>query len=162
MSALPEIQERHAQPYAAIAAEVRLDELDSVLPVLWPEVAGHLSQVQAVMAGAPFIRYVKIDMEGVCELEVGIPTATELSGTDRIVSGIFPAGSYAVAVHRGSFDGLLESNAALQAWASEQSLEFDVRGEVWAARLESYLTDPEQSPDPATWLTELAYKLRDF
>ncbi len=162
MAALPEKQERQAQPYAAIAAEIRLDELGAVLPELWPEVAGYLSQCPADVAGAPFIRYVKIDMEGVCKLEVGIPCTAEIPGSGRVVNGVLPGGRYAVAVHEGPFDALPESNATLQTWVSDQGLEFDVHANVWAARLESYLTDPEQAPDSATWLTELAYKLRDI
>ncbi len=161
MSVSPEIQERQAQPYAAITAEVRLDALDTVLPVMWPEVAGYLAQAEATFAGAPFIRYVKIDMADTCELEIGIPTLTEVAGSGRIQGGVLPAGRYVVGIHTGNFDGLIESHAALQEWAALEGLELDVADDVWAARLESYLTDPEESPDPATWLTELAYKLRD-
>ena len=161
MSALPAIQERAAQSYAARAVTVRLDELGTVLPAMWPEVAGYVAQAGATIAGAPFIRYVKIDMEAGCDLEIGIPTLTPVDGMERIVGGVVPAGQYAVVIHEGPFDSLMESNAALQAWAAEQGLQFDVRGDVWTARIESYLTDPESSPDPASWQTELAYKLLD-
>ena len=32
---------------------------------------------------------------------------------------------------------------------------------VWEGRYESYLTDPDEEPDPAEWTTEIAYLVRD-
>ena len=68
-------------------------------------------------------------------------------------------------MYRGHYDGLVDANAALQAWAGERGLAFDQRegldGEAFGGRIESYLTDPQQEPDPAKWETEIAYRLAD-
>ena len=34
-------------------------------------------------------------------------------------------------------------------------------GEAWGCRLEIYVTNPADQPDPATWQTQLAFKLAD-
>jgi hypothetical protein len=48
-------------------------------------------------------------------------------------------------------------------WAAEQGLTWDVThgadGDLWACRLENYLTDPSQEPDMSKWVTQLAFKL---
>jgi hypothetical protein len=35
------------------------------------------------------------------------------------------------------------------------------RGEVWDARLEVYLSNPAEEPDPEAWRTEIAYLVAD-
>ena len=50
-------------------------------------------------------------------------------------------------------------------WAAGQGLSWDMTpadgGERWGARLEIYLTDPEQEPDMSKWHTQLAFRLAD-
>jgi len=59
--------------------------------------------------------------------------------------------------HTGPYDGLVASNAALQAWAAEHGIEFDTTGPAWGGRAEHYLTDPAQEPDPVKWEVDVAY-----
>ncbi len=53
------------------------------------------------------------------------------------------------AIHRGPYDGLPESYQQIEKWIREQGLA--VAGAPW----ETYLTDPGENPDPATWETEI-------
>src|SRR5215831_13364823 len=129
----PRIVEREASPYVAIAASVTMDELAATIPALIPEVFGWLAAHDIRPAGAPFARFDVIDMERCLEIEVGIPVAGRLSGDSR--------------VHAGHPHGLLDANAALQRWAADQGLRWQVAGNTWGARLEIYLTNPEEEPN---------------
>lgn len=72
-----------------------------------------------------------------------------------------PAGSYLVLRHTGPNDGLVASHAELRRWAAEHGVRFGTRetgqGSAWGGRVEHYLTDPSQEPDPAKWETDVAY-----
>ena len=74
---------------------------------------------------------------------------------------MLPAGSYLVLRHTGPYDGLVASNAALQEWAADHGVRFDTQetdqGSAWGGRVEHYVTDPSQEPDPAKWETDVAY-----
>jgi hypothetical protein len=60
---------------------------------------------------------------------------------------------------------LKDATGALLASVAELGLHFDVTdsddGEIWGARLEWYLTDPNEQPDMSEWDTELAFRLAD-
>ena len=51
----------------------------------------------------------------------------------------------------------------LPSWAATRGLAWDVTespaGERWGCRLEVYFTNPAEEPDPATWETELVFRL---
>jgi hypothetical protein len=59
----------------------------------------------------------------------------------------------------------VEANAALLAWGTEQGVVWDTwaaeNGEGFGARLESYLTNPNEEPDPTKWETEVAIRVAD-
>jgi effector-binding domain-containing protein len=159
------VEERGGVPYAAIRTTVSMDGFGDQLGPMWDEVFGWLGERGIAPAGAPIIRYRVIDMERQLAIDVGVPTAEPVDGDGRVVGDILPGGRYAVLLYRGHYDGLVNANAALQAWATERGLAIDQRttadGDAFGGRIESYLTDPVESPDPATWETEVAYRLAD-
>jgi effector-binding domain-containing protein len=159
----PEQQWRDRQPYAAIAARLPMSKMATVLPEAWPAVNSWLSQRRLSPAGAPFIRYRVIDMAGYLQIEVGIPITEATPSDGRIVCGTMPAGHYVTAIYTGHYDGLVGANAALQAWGADNGVEWHVTdsedGTVWGNRVEFYLTDPSQEPNPERWRTEITYLL---
>jgi effector-binding domain-containing protein len=161
MSHDPQIQERAAQHYAAIPVTVTMDGLPGAIDSAFSELFGWLASQGIPPAGAPFIRYVVIDMAGELQVEMAVPVAGPITGSGRIQPGTLPAGRYAVLRHTGPYDGLVASNAALQRWAQEQGIELDTwdtaQGSAWRGRAEHYLTDPSQEPDPAKLETDIAY-----
>ena len=163
MSSAPEIVTRPEQPYAAIGVRVSMVDLAAVVPPLNQEVFAWLGERGVPPAGAPFWKYNVIDMAAKLEIEAGVPVAAAVAGDDRVVTGVLPAGRYATLIHVGHPSELVAATGALLDWAAGQGLTFDVTpgddGEVWACRLENYLTDPSQEPDMSKWVTELAFKL---
>ena len=161
MTPQPQIQPRAAQPYAGIPATVTMDTISTAVDSAFPELFGWLASQGIAPAGPPFIRYLVIDMAGDLRIELGVPVSAPVAGAGRIKPGVLPAGSYAVLRHTGPYDGLVASNAALQQWAADHGVRFDThetgQGSAWGGRVEHYLTDPSQEPDPARWETDVAY-----
>jgi effector-binding domain-containing protein len=104
-----------------------------------------------------------IDMAGQLELEVGVATATPATADDRISVGELPAGRYLETTYHGHPDGLRQATSDLLARADAQGLTFEKTDsrERWAARLEYYLSDPDDQPGMTQWNTTLSFKLTD-
>jgi len=163
MTTEPKLEHRDVQPYAAIRKQVTMREIGTVLPPLIGEVFGFLQRQGVAPAGAPFFRFLIVDMERQLDMEVGWPVASAVSGDGRISAGVLPAGRYAVLVHTGHPDELIDVTAALLAWGEANGIVWQMSddGKTWAARLESYLTNPAEEPDMNTWRTELAFLVAD-
>jgi effector-binding domain-containing protein len=161
----PEIIDRPAQPYVGIRAHVTMQTIAPVLVELHPRVFAWLGERGIPPAGAPFWKYNVIDMERGLEVEVGVPIATAADGDNQVLAGTLAPGRYATLWYTGHPDGLYDATAALQQWAAEQKLTWDVTpdpaGERWGARLEIYQTDPAVEPDMTKWTTQLAFRLAD-
>ncbi len=164
----PKLEHRSDQHYVAIRTQVTMQELGTdVIPQLHSEVRAWLGKQDVAPSGAPFIRYLVIDMMTKLDIELGWPVASPLSGTEHVSTGILPAGRYASLVYIGPYegDGLIKANAALLDWGTEHGMVWDSwqdeHGDGFGARLEFYLKDPGNEPDPAKWETEVAIRLAD-
>jgi effector-binding domain-containing protein len=158
-----EVVQRDAVPYAAIAIAVPMERLATAVP-LNGVVFDWLAQQDVAPAGPPFWKYNVIDMAGQLELEVGVATAIPATADAQVGVGQLPAGRYLETVFHGHPDGLRQATADLLAYADAQGLTFDrtdsPTGDRWVARLEYYLTDPDNQPDMTQWDTTLSFKLR--
>lgn len=162
MSEEPEITERPAQPYVAIAASVTMANLGTVVPPLNAEVFAWLAARAIAPVGPPFWRYTVIDMARELEVEAGVAVASPVAGDDgRVLAGVLPAGRYVTMRHVGAPETLVDATARLQSWAEARGLRFDTDGTRWGCRLEIYLTDPAVQPDMTKWETELSFRLAD-
>jgi hypothetical protein len=161
MTREPQIQLRTAQPYAGIGMHVTMDSLSAAVDEAFPELFGWLADHAIDVTGAPFIRYLLIDMQAGLEIELGVPADVTAGESGRIRPGILPAGRYVVLRHAGPYDGLVASNAALMEWARDHAIPLDCRdadrGTAWHSRVEHYLTNPVAEPDPAKWEVDIAY-----
>lgn len=160
----PKIEDRTEQHYAAIRTQVTMQELDMAIPQGIGEVFAWLGKQGVAQSGAPFVRYLVIDMEALLDIEVGVPVATALSGDERISAGVLPAGRYASLIYTGIDNGI-QGNWALLKWGAEKGLVWDSwkteKGDAFGARFESFLTNPNEEPDRAKWETEVAIRLAD-
>lgn len=161
----PQLVQRAEQPYAAIRVLVTMQELGDVVPPLNDEVFAWLAQQGVQAAGPPFWKYNVIDMERQLEIEAGAPTASAITGDDRVSTGVLPAGTYATLTNTGHPSTLIDATRALLEWGDRQSVRWDRsevgEGEQWGSRLEIYLTDPDEQPDLTQWQTELAFRVAD-
>jgi RNA polymerase sigma-70 factor (ECF subfamily) len=160
----PSVIERDAQPYVGIRRTVTMRTISEIADQI-PVLAGWLGQRGIAPAGAPFLRYVVIDMDRELVIEAGFPVAGPVEGAGEVFYDVLPAGRYASVIHVGHPSGLYGATAELTAWADAQGLRWDAEqtpdGDKFACRLENYLTDPRVQPDMDKWETELAFKLAD-
>ena len=75
-------------------------------------------------------------------------------GTDRIQAGELPGGTVATVIHKGPYEGLPQTWAALVEWISAQGLQ--PAGAPW----EVYLTDPGAEPDSSKWRTQIFFPVQ--
>jgi effector-binding domain-containing protein len=164
----PQIIERSPQPYVAVRDAVTMSTLSRVADHI-PELFGWLAQRGQTASGAPFFRYLTIDMERELEVEAGVPVAAPLDLAAEAGGAVrgetLPGGRFVRAFFVGHPDGLENATADLLQWAETQGLRWDVSdspvGERWGCRLEIYHTDPLEQPDMNAWRTELAFRLAD-
>jgi effector-binding domain-containing protein len=135
----PKVADHTEQHYVAIRTQTTMQELDTAIPQGLGEAFAWLAHQGVAPAGAPFVRYLVIDMEALLAIEVGVPIATALSGDDRICAGVLPAGRYASLVYSGIDNGI-KANWALLKWGTEKGLVWDSwkteQGDAFGARLE--------------------------
>jgi effector-binding domain-containing protein len=158
----PKIDERPAQLYMGIRTQTPMKGMFKVIDKLFKELHLWEKQHAVEMAGAPFLRYHVIDMEGEMDIEVGIPVKDALPETERIKVGTLPAGRYASLVYIGNgYTG----NKTLILWARSNGIEWDrwddEKGDAFRSRYERYLTDPTVEPRKTRWEVEVAIKLAD-
>jgi effector-binding domain-containing protein len=156
------LAQRAEQPYVSIRTRANFTEWGTV-NALVPEVLDWLGQRGQAPAGPPFYRYHEIGgMAERFDVEVGFPVAAPVKGDDRVRAGSLPAGRYVLAEHHGHPDSIAASHMALVDWATEQGIALTGSPDRkrWEVMLETYATDPATEPDPANWITELAYLTR--
>jgi AraC family transcriptional regulator len=126
------------------------DEIATALAESLPTVFGYAQEHGLAIAGPPFARYPEVAM-GSLVIEGGItiaePPATEPGGGIETIA--IPAGRAVVAIHHGPYDKLPDSYSEIEKWMRDQGLS------AAGAPRETYLTDPGEHPDPATWETEI-------
>jgi effector-binding domain-containing protein len=172
MEQSPLIQRRAAQPYVAIPAHVSTEaEFRKAVDRGFPELFGWLRGNRIEPSGPPFIRYLEVAGEGQpLRFELAAPTATAVSGDERVQAGEVPAGRYATFLHVGPYNSsdvpdLRAARAELLEWGRREGIEWDAsktaHGTAFEACIERYLTDSSREPDWSKWETELAYLIAD-
>lgn len=159
----PWIEDRAEVPYLALAVITDMDSLARDLPV----VEDKLLSLMGYSGSGPypiFWRYTSISMSGALRVDVGARFAGPPPETTAATTGFLPAGRYACSLHHGDPGGVRAATGRLLGWAHSQGLVFD-RPESdpdgWTCRLEEYLVDPADTPDPRDWRIRLALKLAD-
>jgi effector-binding domain-containing protein len=158
----PKIDTRNEQSYMGIRTQTPMKGMFKVIDKLFKEIGLWEKQHGVVRTDAPFLRYHVIDMEGVMDIEVGIPVAAPLPEDDRVKAGTLPAGRYASLVYVGNgYTG----NKTLLEWMRDNGYVSDAwddpAGHAFRSRYERYLTDPKVQPLKTKWDVEVAIKLAD-
>jgi effector-binding domain-containing protein len=155
----PRFEIRPAQYYAAMRLRTYRRNLAVEAPKLIAEVGKWLGKNRVAPGGPPLIRYYTITTDETVDVEVGIGTS-EPAGGGKVLAGSLPRGRYLTAIHTGPYDRLVDTTAELLDWAKANDVALDSHvgptGTAWKARVEHYLTDPDEQPNPEKWETKLA------
>lgn len=126
----------------------RMNELAQVIPRLIAETHAWVAQ-HGGWNGPPLAVIGPPGSDGLTEVEVGWPVAVPAEPPTPLEAVTYPAGRTVVHQHVGPYERLSETYAAL-----ERALESRGLRPAGPAR-ESYLTNPEEEPDPEKWVTEI-------
>src|SRR5262252_7254916 len=125
MTEQPVIVERAEVAYVGLPATTTMADLARAIDEGYGRLFGWLAAHGVEPAAAPFIRYRRIDMARLLDIELGVPVAASTpapASDDPIHLDHLPAGRYATAIHTGHYDGLVAANAALQDWAADNGV----------------------------------------
>ncbi|CAN3127139.1 GyrI-like domain-containing protein [Mycobacterium sp. smrl_JER01] len=115
---LPEIVHREPQRYASIGGIVTMDQVSAIAD-RFPEVFDAVVRHGRAPSGAHLLRYRATDMDRELQIEACVPVDAPMSAGDAVTIDTLPGGRYAVAGHRGHFDGPADATERLLGWAEE-------------------------------------------
>jgi effector-binding domain-containing protein len=161
----PRVEVYNEKPYVAIRSKVNMYDIPAVLPPLIPEVLAWVAKNNATPNGPAFFLYRSMNKHNEIDIEVGVPVEGRLTGDGRIVEGALPAGKYATIKYIGDYQYIKEAHIALESWIAKNGLKekqvITPDGVLWGARIESYITDPQEETNPEKWETNIVFLLED-
>ena len=140
------------QPILFIRRKVLHSQLKDMFAECFGKLFMHGHEAGLPIAGWPLARYVAMG-PGLWTVDAAMPVASRGQPQGEIQAGELYAGPVAFAVHRGPYDRLPETNAAIERWIEANG--YVVNGAPW----EWYVTDPAEHPDPNDWKTEVYWPL---
>jgi AraC family transcriptional regulator len=150
----PIIERQELQPQYALIVRRRVarSEIAATIAESLGKTFPYALQNGLAIAGRPFVRYSDVG-PGLMTMETGTPLASAAPGAGEIEPITLPGGPAAVAIHMGPYDKLQDTYAAMERWMQEHGVR--AAGAPW----ESYVTDPAEHPDPATWRTDVYWPI---
>lgn len=145
----PEIVEATAAPAAVIHLIIPRDRIQQEMGPAINEVFATIGAQGIAPAGPLFDHHFAMD-ESTFDFEVGVPVASRVAATGRVVSGELPGGTrVARAVYRGGYEGLGGAWGEFDAWLNANG--HHAGRDLW----EVFVKGPETGPDESAWETEL-------
>ncbi len=141
-------KEIEAQPILFIQRKIAQTQLQPTMAECFGALFGYGVKSGFAIAGQPIARYINTG-PGLWTVDFIMPLANSAEPEGEMQAGFLYEGSVAVAVHKGPYEELPETNAAVERWIEEKGL--TANGPPW----ESYVTSPAEIPDPANWITEV-------
>ena len=150
----PEITRTEAQPAAVIHFTIAREEMSNVMGPGIGELMAAIAAQNVAPAGPVFAHHLRMDPK-TFDFELGVPVATPVSAAGRVKPIVLPAMRVARTIFHGPYEGLPGAWADFDAWIAAEG--HTPAPDVW----ESYVTNPDTHPDPATWRTELTRPVID-
>jgi AraC family transcriptional regulator len=140
------------QPILFIRRRIVPGTLKDVLAECFGKLFTYGATAGLPIAGWPLCRYSSAG-RGLWTVEPAMPLAAPAADSGEMQAGVLPGGPVALGVHGGPYEGLPQTNAAIEQWIEANG--YKVGGAPW----EQYVTDPGEHPNPADWRTEVYWPL---
>ncbi|NMH86518.1 SRPBCC family protein [Flavivirga algicola] len=139
--------------YLYNTASCKITELEAKMTEMMPKIGHYAMTNKIAMAGAPFTYYHKWDEENNAVMfSCCVPTTTKVISADSdILTGQLEPFKAVKTTLKGDYENLKEAWETSMKHLTENGLEFTENGPM----LETYLTDPMSTPNPADWVTEI-------
>ncbi len=148
----PHVVEMESQEAIAVRGDVPMAELPAFFERAFTASAeaAHVAGVEIV--GPPFGFYPEMPAETVA-VEAGFPVSARVDLEGEAHSLTLPAGRAVQVMHIGPFETMEQTYRDLVSWMDAQQLR--PASGMW----ESYLSDPQTDPDPASWQTLIVWPI---
>jgi effector-binding domain-containing protein len=148
------VTERSEQTTAVLRERVPMGEMPAFFERAFHATMAAMQAQGVHPVGPPIGKYYGMPSD-IVDVEAGFPASAAITAADGVTAGTLPGGKVVEAVHVGPFDTMQQTYDELTSWVRDQGL---VPGEVmW----ETYLSDPEKEPDPATWRTQISWPVAE-
>ena len=144
-----ELRDHPAQRAVVVDVIASRDEIGGALSAALRQIGGYLHRHAVAPEGPPFAHYLGADTEGRWQVAVGFPVSGPVEDDVCVRPDLLPAGRLAVVTHHGPYDELPRAWEVLRGWMAESGAR--PAGAPW----ESYLTNPEDEPDPSARITQI-------
>ncbi|WP_067145967.1 SRPBCC family protein [Pseudotamlana agarivorans] len=131
----------------------KISEISRKMQDMMPKVSAFAKQHHIKMAGAPFVHYLKWDVANNAAIfSCCIPTTERVITTeDNILTGQMEPFEAVKTTLKGNYNNLKEAWDTAMKYIPNNGLEFAESGPM----LETYITDPSSTENPAEWITEI-------
>jgi effector-binding domain-containing protein len=136
-----EVRQVETRPIAAVRFRAKVAELPQHMGAAFGAVMEYLGKTGTTPNG-PALSLYDIVGEGEFEVAAGFYVPSPIEGDGHVVPVELPAGEAAFTTHMGSYEGLHEAYAAIQAWIQENGRE-SAGNTMW----EEYFSGPEAPPE---------------
>lgn len=139
--------------YLYTTASVKMTDYEAKMQSLMQKVGGYARANNITIAGNPFVIYHTWDKDNNAVLfSCCIPTSSKvISSESDILTGQLEPFKAIKTTLKGDYNNLKEAWDSTMDYVSQYRL----TQPEGAVRLESYITDPASTPNPADWITEL-------
>ena len=131
----------------------KMDDFQKKMQEMFPKIGGYAMANNIKMAGSPFVIYHKWDEpNNTVMFSCAVPTSSRIETTDpEVLTGQLESFKAVKTILKGDYENLKEAWDKTMTYIQTNNLEFAENGPM----IESYLTDPMETPNPADWLTEI-------
>jgi effector-binding domain-containing protein len=154
MTADVEVVNRTATLTAGVRNTVPMEGLSEFFSHAFSETMRVLDAQGLHPAGPPFGKYYGMPGATV-DVEAGFPVTTPVAPDGEVAPGTLPGGEVVEAIHLGPYDTMAQTYAVIEQFFAATGR--TPGGVMW----ESYLSDPSNEPDPATWRTLISWPAAD-
>jgi effector-binding domain-containing protein len=150
-----QIKELPAQHVVAVSKHTSIATIGRDVRDGMAEIWAAAEQTGVRFSGPPFLlMHHSLDAETGGDVEICAPVPEPFLAENGVHGREIEATTAVTTVHRGPYDAIGPAYQTLTGWAREHERE------IVGPPREVYLTDPQETPDPADYLTEVQLPIR--
>jgi effector-binding domain-containing protein len=148
------VKEIPAQHVAVLRKHASMATIGQDVSSGFAELGRVVAMAGVPIVGPPFLVMFDPAEETEGDMELAFPIATPFPGTGEVEGREVGAMTVASTVHRGPYEEIMPAYHTVAGWIQEHG------HEVIGPPREVYLSDPQETPDPADYLTEVQFPIR--
>jgi effector-binding domain-containing protein/ribosome-associated toxin RatA of RatAB toxin-antitoxin module len=139
--------------YLYNTASTKMSDFKAEMQKKFPEIVAYTNANSIPMAGKPFAIYEKWDATNNAVIfSCAIPTSTKIESSEaNILTGQLQPFKSVKTTLKGDYENLKETWDKTMMYIKTNNLEIDES----LPKIETYITDPKNTPNPSKWVTEL-------